>query len=384
MMRRRLPMPDVHAKIFSPSAMARLLACYGSYEASKDIPDQGSLFSDEGTEAHTLAAYRLKERVGITPDEDIDSLVWRNKEMEEHVEGYVNYCDEKLQEAKKVCKDASIMVETRVAAPSIDEDLFGTTDCAILAGKNLFIIDFKYGKGVPVSAKSNFQEMTYAVCCLETFGDLYDFEEVTLCIYQPRLNSISEWTISVKELKDWVENVLKVGVKAIREGKVEFHPGKHCQFCKAKPFCKALRDANLELAKHEFRPAFLMTDDEVEEVLAKADEFVNWINSVKEYALNEAIHGKKYKNYKLVEGRATRKYESEEEVARVVSEAGYDPYEKKLLSITDMQALLGKTTFNELLGNLIVKPRGKLTLTTRDDKRPEVSSAEADFKDLED
>ena len=226
--------------------------------------------------------------------------------------------------------------------------------------------------------------MTYAVCCLETFGDLYDFEEVTLCIYQPRLNSVSEWTISVKELNDWVENVLKVGVKAIRDGDVTFHPGKHCQFCKAKPFCKALRDANLELAKHEFRPAFLMSDDEVEEVLSKADEFVNWINSVKEYALNEAIHGKQYKNYKLVEGRATRKYQDEESVARIVSEAGYDPYEKKLLSITDMQALLGKSTFNELLGHLIVKPKGKLTLTTRDDKRPEVTSAEADFKDLDD
>ena len=377
-------MPDTHAKIFSPSAMERILKCYGSYQASKDIPDQGSLFADEGTEAHTLASYKLKTALGIAPDEDIENLVWRNKEMDEATDNYKDYCLAKLEEAKESCKDPTIMIETKVAAPSIDEDLFGTTDCAILAGSRLLIIDFKYGKGIAVDATNNFQEMTYAVCCLETFGDLYDFEEVTLCIYQPRLNSISEWTIKVSELKEWVETVLKVGVKAIREGNIEFHPGKHCQFCKAKPFCKALRDANLELAKHEFRPAFLLDDDEIEEILLKADEFINWINSVKDYALSEAIHGKRYKTMKLVEGRSTRKYASEEEVARVVKEAGYDPYEHKLLSITDMTSLLGKTLFNELLNNYITRSKGKLTLVKRDDKRPEVTSAEADFKDIDD
>ncbi len=377
-------MPDVHAKIFSPSAMERLLKCFGSYEASKDIPEQGSLFADEGTEAHSVASYKVKTAVGITPDEDLSNLVWRNKEMEDATDGYLTYCLEKFSEAKELCKDASIMVETRVAAPSIDEDLFGTTDCAILAGSRLYIIDFKYGKGVQVDATNNFQEMTYAVCCLETFGDLYDFEEVVLCIYQPRLNSISEWTIKVSELKEWVETVLKPGVKAIREGSVEFHPGKHCQFCKAKPFCKALRDKNLELAKHEFRPAFLLDDDEIEEVLLKADEFINWINSVKDYALSEAIHGKRYKALKLVEGRSTRKFSSEADVARVVQEAGYDPFEHKLLSITDMTSLLGKTQFNELLSKFIVRTKPKLALVKRDDKRPEVTSAEADFKDIDD
>ena len=162
------------------------------------------------------------------------------------------------------------------------------------------------------------------------------------------------------------------------------HPSRHCVFCKAKPLCKALRDQNLELAKHEFRPAFLMDDSEIEEVLDKADDFVNWINSVKEFALEDAMKGKKYDHYKLVEGRSNRKYVDETKVINVVKEAGYNPYEEKLLSVTGMQSRLGKARFEELLGNLVVKPRGKLTLVPREDKRPEVNPAAVDFMNLDD
>ena len=127
-----------------------------------------------------------------------------------------------------------------------------------------------------------------------------------------------------------------------------------------------------------------MDDSEIEEVLDKADDFVNWINSVKEFALEDAIKGKKYDHYKLVEGRSNRKYIDETKVINVVKEAGYSPYEEKLLSVTGMQSRLGKARFEELLGNLVVKPRGKLTLVSRDDKRPEVNPASVDFMNLDD
>ena len=127
-----------------------------------------------------------------------------------------------------------------------------------------------------------------------------------------------------------------------------------------------------------------MDDSEIEEVLDKADDFVNWINSVKEFALEDAMKGKKYDHYKLVEGRSNRKYIDETKVINVVKEAGYSPYEEKLLSVTGMQSRLGKARFEELLGNLVVKPRGKLTLVPREDKRPEVNPAAVDFMNLDD
>lgn len=375
---------DEHSKLFSPSASARLLTCPGSAKASEGIPDQESLFAAEGHDAHALAEIRLCERLGLQTNEKIEDLTFYNREMEDYISDYVSYVLEKVASIKKDCPDAIVLIEQKVAAVRYDESLFGSTDVAIIADKVLTIIDLKYGRGVLVNAKENTQEMCYGLCAMETFGNLYDIEDINLCIFQPRLSNISEWSLTVKELYKWADEILKPGIEKIRAGSEEFHPSRHCVFCKAKPLCKALRDQNLELAKHEFRPAFLMDDSEIEEVLDKADDFVNWINSVKEFALEDAMKGKKYDHYKLVEGRSNRKYVDETKVINVVKEAGYNPYEEKLLSVTGMQSRLGKARFEELLGNLVVKPRGKLTLVPREDKRPEVNPAAVDFMNLDD
>lgn len=375
---------DEHSKLFSPSASARLLTCPGSAKASEGIPDQESLFAAEGHDAHALAEIRLCERLGLQTNEKIEDLTFYNQEMEDYISDYVSYVLEKVASIKKDCPDATVLIEQKVAAVRYDESLFGSTDVAIIADKVLTIIDLKYGRGVLVNAKENTQEMCYGLCAMETFGNLYDIEDINLCIFQPRLSNVSEWSLTVKELYKWADEILKPGIEKIRAGSEEFHPSRHCVFCKAKPLCKALRDQNLELAKHEFRPAFLMDDSEIEEVLDKADDFVNWINSVKEFALEDAIKGKKYDHYKLVEGRSNRKYVDETKVINVVKEAGYNPYEEKLLSVTGMQSRLGKARFEELLGNLVVKPRGKLTLVPREDKRPEVNPAAVDFMNLDD
>ena len=375
---------DEHSKLFSPSASARLLTCPGSAKASEGIPDQESLFAAEGHDAHALAEIRLCERLGLQTNEKIEDLTFYNQEMEDYISDYVSYVLEKVASIKKDCPDATVLIEQKVAAVRYDESLFGSTDVAIIADKVLTIIDLKYGRGVLVNAKENTQEMCYGLCAMETFGNLYDIEDINLCIFQPRLSNVSEWSLTVKELYKWADEILKPGIEKIRAGSEEFHPSRHCVFCKAKPLCKALRDQNLELAKHEFRPAFLMDDSEIEEVLDKADDFVNWINSVKEFALEDAMKGKKYDHYKLVEGRSNRKYVDETKVINVVKEAGYNPYEEKLLSVTGMQSRLGKARFEELLGNLVVKPRGKLTLVPREDKRPEVNPAAVDFMNLDD
>ncbi|MCQ2772848.1 MAG: DUF2800 domain-containing protein, partial [Bacilli bacterium] len=348
------------------------------------IPEQQSLFASEGHDAHALAEIRLSEKLGFETKEKLEDLTWYNKEMEDYISDYVSYVMDTIAQVKKKCPDATVLVEQRVAAEKYDKSLFGSTDVAIIADGVLQIIDLKYGRGVPVSAENNTQEMCYGLCAMETFGSLYDIETIKLCIFQPRLNNVSEWSLSVEDLYKWADNTLKPGIEKIKAGSEEFHPSRHCIFCKAKPLCKALRDQNLELAKHEFRPAFLMEDSEIEEVLDKAEDFVNWINSVKDFALEDALRGKKYEHYKLVEGRSTRKYSDEEAVATTVIEAGFNPYEEKLLTITAMQARLGKAKFEELLNGLIIKPKGKLTLVNRDDKRPEVNPAEADFSNIDD
>ena len=116
-------------------------------------------------------------------------------------------------------------------------------------------------------------------------------------------------------------------------------------------------------------------------MLAKADTLAAWVSGIKEYALQRAIQGKQWTGWKLVEGRSNRKYTDEAAVAKTVKEAGYEPYEQKLLGITAMTSLLGKNKFEELLGGFIVKPQGKPTLAPMSDKRPAMNTAAEDFEE---
>lgn len=164
------------------------------------------------------------------------------------------------------------------------------------------------------------------------------------------------------------------------DGKGEFSCGKWCRFCRAKNICRARAEANLKLAQYDFKLPPELSDTEIEVILSKIDELVSWASGIKEYALQKALSGKEWTGLKLVEGRSVRKYTDGAAVANAVSEAGYDPYEKKLLGITAMQKLLGKARFNEILANYIEKPRGKPTLVPDSDKRPAMkNTAKNDF-----
>ena len=165
------------------------------------------------------------------------------------------------------------------------------------------------------------------------------------------------------------------------KGGGEFKAGSHCQFCKARANCRKRAEYNLELARYDFAMPAELTDAEVEAVLSKADDLASWAADVKEYALQKAVSGKTWKDWKVVEGRSVRKYANETAVAETVKEAGYDPYEQKVLGITDMTRLLGRRKFDELLSGMIVKPEGKPTLMPLSDKRPAMHTAVNDFKE---
>ena len=217
-----------------------------------------------------------------------------------------------------------------------------------------------------VSAEHNPQMMLYALGALEIFDALYDIGTVTMTIYQPRRSNVSTYTVSTAELAF--------------KGEGEFHCGEWCQFCKAKADCRERARANLALAAYDFAEPPLLTDEEVEEVLAKVDDLVSWANDIKEYALQAAISGKAWNGWKVVEGRSNRKYTDERLVAAAVIAAGHDPYEQKLLGITEMQKTLGKAKFDEILGRFITKPQGKPTLVPMSDKRPATNTAASDFE----
>ena len=371
--------PNVHA-LLSASSSHRWLNCPPSARLSENYEDKSSDFAAEGTDAHELCEYKLKKALGQRAKNPTENLTWYNEEMEECASGYAEYVMGLIAQAKKNCADPVVLIEQRLDYSKYVTDGFGTGDCVIIADGTLNIVDYKHGKGVEVSALDNPQMKLYALGALGIFDSIYDIENITMTIYQPRIANISTCSVPMGELIDWAENVLKPTAELAFNGKGEFRCGDWCRFCKARAQCRERANANLELAKYDFAEPLLLSDDEVEEVLDKIDRLVSWANDIKEYALKAALNGKQWKNRKLVEGRSIRKYTDEAMAALAVKNAGYEPYEKKLLGITEMQKMLGKEQFNKILGDFVEKPKGKPTLVPMSDKRKEINTAASDFE----
>ena len=367
--------------LLSASSADRWLHCPPSARLCEGYEDKGSDYAAEGTDAHTLCESRLKKALGMKTKDPVEDLSWYNAEMEDCANGYADYVLELLEQAKQTCTDPVVMIEQRVDFSRWVKEGFGTADCIIIADGVMNIVDYKHGKGVEVSAEANPQMMLYALGALEIFNGIYDITEVRMSIYQPRKSNVSVCVMDKDSLLEWAHNDLMYKAKLAYDGEGEFQCGDWCRFCKAKSECRKRAAANLEIAKYEFQEPPLLEDVEIAEILGKVDELAAWAADVKEYALRKAINGQEWPGWKLCEGRSVRRYVNEDAVARAVLDAGYSPYEEKILGITAMTAALGKKKFTEIIESkgLIEKPQGKPVLVPMSDKRPATNTAKQDF-----
>ena len=384
-------MPDKHAKL-SASGAHRWMACTPSASLEDQFPESTSEYAEEGTFAHALAELIINYNLHNMTKPQFNKAFGKMKmdkyfsqELLEYIEGYANQVFEFVNEAKLLCDDAIVLTEQRLDFSAYVPEGFGTGDVVIIADKEMHVIDLKYGKGVGVSAEDNPQIRLYGLGALEAFGMLYDISQIRMTICQPRLDMVTSETLTVDALIEWAETEVRPKANMAMAGEGEFVVGDHCRFCKARKTCRARAEYNLELTKLEFKSPELLDDSEIGEVLRKADQLAHWVTDITEYALEEALKGKKFDGWKVVEGRSNRKYLDEIKVADTLKDAGYDEaaiYEKKLYGITAMQKLLGKKTFEGLLNNLIIKPQGKPVLAPESDNRPEYSSADNAAKDF--
>ena len=372
--------PSEHA-VLSASSANRWLHCPPSVRLSEGYMDKASVFAMEGTSAHELCEYKLRSALGMEAENPTENLDFYNTEMEECAEGYATYILELVEKAKKTCSDPVVMVEQRVDFSRYVPEGFGTADCIIIADETLNIVDYKHGKGVEVSAEDNPQMKLYALGALELFDCLYDISKVQMTIFQPRLSNISVFVMDKADLLNWANDELTAKAELAFEGKGELCCGEWCKFCKAKSNCKERARVNMEMAQYEFRKSSLLTDKEVVKILSRIDELTSWASDVKNFALEQAVRGKQWPGWKVVEGRSNRKYTDEGAVAQVVKNAGYNPYDEKIMGITNMTKMLGKEKFNELLGDFVERPQGKPTLVPEDDNRPRMNTAKEDFKE---
>lgn len=363
--------------ILSASSSHRWLHCLPSARLELEFESTSGTAAEEGSAAHALSEHKLKKALHIRskrPISDYDS-----DEMEECTDAYVDFVMEQVELARKSCNDPIVLIEQRLDFSCYVPDGFGTGDCVIISDDRLHIVDFKYGMGVLVDAVDNPQMKLYALGALEIYDSLYDINEVSMTIFQPRRENVSTWTVPVEELKCWAEEELKPKAVKAYNGEGEYIPGEWCTFCKAAVRCRARAEEKLKLAQTEFKMPPLLTDNEIEEILFILPDLTKWANEITAYATDAAVnHGKEWNGFKVVEGRSVRKYKDENAIAEKAVASGFkDIYRKSLIPMTEMQKLMGKTKFEEILGDLIYKPPGKPTLVLSSDKRPAMNVADA-------
>ena len=386
------PHKDRAHALLSASSAHRWLYCTPSAKLEEQFPDTTSDAAAEGTVAHELAELKLrhyfytadfgKRKFNTAANKLKKQELWKD-EMDGYTEEYLDYVKNTALAFPNV---PYVAVEKRVDFGAYVPEGFGTADCILIGGDVLHVIDFKYGKGVPVSAEGNPQMALYALGAYKAYSLLYPINTIRMTIVQPRIDNISEWECQLQELLDW-GNYAKDRARLAYEGKGDFAPGeKTCRFCRAKAQCRARSDHNVRMAFGTELPP-LITHEEVGERLSALEDVVSYQKDLQEYSLAQCLAGKEIPGWKAVEGRSIRDWTNMEQAFTTLEANGINEamlWEKKPLTLAQVEKVVGKKDFTEYVGKYVTKKPGKPALVKESDKRPaitnKVSAAEA-FKE---
>lgn len=378
--------------LLSASGASRWINCTPSPRLEEGFANESSSFAEEGTLAHEFAELNLKVQLNLIDTElyyqtagPLIETEHYSSDMQEYIQTHIDYVLEQFAEAKRKTPDAILLIEQKVDITHLIEEGFGTCDVIIIADGALEVIDLKYGLGVRVSAEDNSQLKLYGSGALEAYDLMYDIHTVKLTITQPRMDSISSWEISAEDLRQWGEDVVKPKAQIAYAGGGEQVTGDWCKFCKASPRCKAQADKALELAKLDFVEPMLLSDAQLVEIYGRSLQISKWLTAVTDYLYKEALAGKKWEGYKLVDGQNRRGWTDEIQAEKILSGMfGKEHFlTEKLKGIGDIEKLVGKKEFPTLLGDVVAFKKTSPSLVPESDKRPAlgIDQAKADFAD---
>ena len=401
-------MPDKHA-ILSPSAAHRWLHCTPAPRVEAEFPETTSEYAEEGRLAHSVCELAAKKKFTVMNNRTYNSRLKKLKAdpkwNDEMLSTAATYVEHLTEHAMRFEHAPYVALEVQVDITDYAPEAFGTCDCVMIGGDELIITDYKHGKGVPVSAQDNPQMLLYALGALKLYRPIYGdmIRRVSTYIDQPRLGSYDGASMTVEELLAWGESI-KPKAAAAFMGTGEFAPGEWCRFCRAKAKCRARANQNTALedfkdciplgrsipmqAEYDatgFKPSNCLTDEEIGALLVRAEGLVAWYNDLKEYALAACLNGKTIPGWKAVEGRSTRAWTDQDAALEALMAGGVEEaiiYDRVPKTLAQLEKVIGKQRFGELVGGMITKSPGKPALAAESDKRPAYNGAAADFSEV--
>lgn len=416
-------MPTTHA-ILAPSASKRWMTCTPSARLEAQVPSKETAYTREGTIAHSMAEALLltaldanwpvwddeflaKFQLSYAVAEDKKARIaghgedLRKAVNEAIAEGldpwemldtvfnyYCRFVYEEYLEARNADPEAVLLVEQKLRLTEYIPEGFGSSDAVIIYGTTLMVFDLKYGKGVKVSAEGNTQMLCYALGAVLGPGEMYDIETIHTNIIQPRLRWVSTDVISYRNLMGWAKEELRPKALQAFTGTGEFVPGDHCRFCSIAPRCKAFAAMATRLSHEaiEHSDTTLMTNAEIADMLHAMTGLKSWMSGLEAYALEKAMAGETFPGFKVVEGRSVRQISDPAAAMKVLQDAGFEESSyckpKELKTISDLEKLLKKKGFQEMLGGYVIKPQGKPALVEESDPRPAISSVNGAMEDF--
>lgn len=369
--------------LLSASGASKWLNCTPSARLEETFQDTQSEYAAEGSLAHEVAELKLRkyflEPIGPRKFNNQikkfkENPLW-DDEILKHTDVYLEYVQ---SIAHQYNSSPYVAVEKKILYDMYVPEGFGTGDCILIGGNTLHVIDFKYGKGVPVSAEDNSQMKLYALGAYAEYSFLYNIETIKIAIVQPRLNSISEYELSAADLLEWGESIKPIAEKAFK-GEGEFISGEHCRFCRAKSLCRARSEFNTSLEEFNQMKPPLISNEEVGQILERAQNLAKWVKDLEDYALSTCLQGEIIPGWKAVEGRGSRQYTDIDVAFEDLKSKGIDEallYERKPLTVPALEKVLGKKQYRELLednGHVKSEP-GKPTLARESDKRESITN----------
>jgi hypothetical protein len=362
------------------SSMYRWEACPGSVRLCKTVPNKSSAYAEEGTKAHEIVAHYLTT---ATWPKNIET------EMFEACKVYTDFVEEEWLKASTV-KESWILVEHKFDLSKLHRGLFGTADCVIFNAntKTLLVIDYKHGAGMAVEVDGNSQLDYYALGALISRNAKAKIVEKI--IVQPRCfhekGPVRRQAISAIDLLDFADRLIEAAI-ATEDPNAPLVPGKHCHFCNASGVCPTIHSKALAEAQEEFRPTLSYNPEKLSHALTQLDVVEAWVKGVREFAYNEAIHGRTPPGWKLVDKRATRKWIEDENIhLKLKQQFNFTDdqiFSRDLKSPTQIEKLLGKDkTKKEKLANFYSANSSGTTLVPENDTRQKALASPSDEFDV--